>query len=240
MRVKKKRVLLLQVFIGVIILFLCIQMGILQTKNGLDLTSFLWNKLLIVKAVVKQKDEKMVELRRVLLKKLHSKANIGTRAIENAKKIMKNKTESLKNNKEYEKATSKQKEISNVQRTQLTFNETIDSNKLGTDNKVSVKLSTDHRSQPGNNFDSVRGNKKTNASESTMSSKFLSTWRIWNSMVKQRNLTPIRDQGKKLKTILNAMKNAKIISADVGYGGTALKVSLILEGEQEVVFRPKR
>ena len=35
------------------------------------------------------------------------------------------------------------------------------------------------------------------------------------------------------------MARRKIISADVGYKGTQLKMSIILEGGQRAVFKPK-
>ena len=39
--------------------------------------------------------------------------------------------------------------------------------------------------------------------------------------------------------ILRSMARRKIISADVGYKGTQLKMSIILEGGQRAVFKPK-
>lgn len=36
------------------------------------------------------------------------------------------------------------------------------------------------------------------------------------------------------------MATREIISADVGYKGTQLKMLLVLEGGQKVVFKPKR
>ena len=39
--------------------------------------------------------------------------------------------------------------------------------------------------------------------------------------------------------ILNQMATRKITLADVGYGGTQLKMQLTLEGSQKVAFKPK-
>jgi hypothetical protein len=39
--------------------------------------------------------------------------------------------------------------------------------------------------------------------------------------------------------VLNAMATWKIISADVGYKGTQLKMTVLLEGGQKAVFKPK-
>lgn len=42
-----------------------------------------------------------------------------------------------------------------------------------------------------------------------------------------------------LGSILKAMATRKILSADTGYKGTQLKLTLILEGGQIVAFKPK-
>jgi hypothetical protein len=39
--------------------------------------------------------------------------------------------------------------------------------------------------------------------------------------------------------VLHSLKTSKILSADVGYKGTQLKISLELEGGQKVAFKPK-
>jgi len=49
---------------------------------------------------------------------------------------------------------------------------------------------------------------------------------------------------KKLRTVyvgyvLSAMAKYRVTSADVGYRGTQLKMMLVLDGEQQVVFKPR-
>jgi len=39
--------------------------------------------------------------------------------------------------------------------------------------------------------------------------------------------------------VLSAMTKYRITSADVGYRGTQLKLTLVLEGQQQAVFKPR-
>ena len=39
--------------------------------------------------------------------------------------------------------------------------------------------------------------------------------------------------------VLSAMMKYSITSADVGYRGTQLKMTLVLEGQQQVIFKPR-
>jgi len=39
--------------------------------------------------------------------------------------------------------------------------------------------------------------------------------------------------------VLSAMAKYRITSADVGYRGTQLKMTLVLEGQQQVIFKPR-
>lgn len=52
-----------------------------------------------------------------------------------------------------------------------------------------------------------------------------------------RSLVP--DLARGLGDVLAALSSAPIVSADVGYKGTQLKVSLVLKGGQRAVFKPK-
>jgi len=39
--------------------------------------------------------------------------------------------------------------------------------------------------------------------------------------------------------VLSAMAKYRITSADVGYRGTQLKMMLVLDGQQQVIFKPR-
>lgn len=65
-----------------------------------------------------------------------------------------------------------------------------------------------------------------------------SPWKIASNWVNAREIHP--NHGRELGSILNQMAKGKIISADIGRKGTQLKIMLVLEGQQKVVFKPKR
>ncbi|KAG5884756.1 hypothetical protein JTB14_029237 [Gonioctena quinquepunctata] len=62
-------------------------------------------------------------------------------------------------------------------------------------------------------------------------------WREANSWVTKTQLLNI--SSKNLGNILSSLKHAKIIEADVDTRGTQLKLLLTLQGNQQVVFKPK-
>lgn len=64
-------------------------------------------------------------------------------------------------------------------------------------------------------------------------------WTLWKEMVKSRQITSPVDNDS-VNTILEALIYKPIIAAGVGYRGTQLKATLILEGKQRVVFKPMR
>ncbi|XP_048777828.1 glycosaminoglycan xylosylkinase-like [Ostrea edulis] len=64
-----------------------------------------------------------------------------------------------------------------------------------------------------------------------------SPWRLAERMVNDRKVHP--EYVPELGSILREMATRKIVSADTGYKGTQLKLSLILEGGQVVAFKPK-
>lgn len=64
-------------------------------------------------------------------------------------------------------------------------------------------------------------------------------WTLWKEMVKSRQITSPIDNDS-VNTILEALMYKPIIAAGVGYKGTQLKATLILEGKQRVVFKPMR
>jgi len=39
--------------------------------------------------------------------------------------------------------------------------------------------------------------------------------------------------------VLSAMAKYRVTSADVGYRGTQLKMTLVLDGQQQVIFKPR-
>ncbi|EDO44241.1 predicted protein [Nematostella vectensis] len=63
-------------------------------------------------------------------------------------------------------------------------------------------------------------------------------WQLWKDMVTSRHLTPSGKQ--EVNLILDALSYKPIVAAGVGYKGTQLKATLLLEGNQKVVFKPGR
>lgn len=64
-----------------------------------------------------------------------------------------------------------------------------------------------------------------------------SPWRVAEKMVTEREVHP--EYAPEIGSILKAMATRKILSADTGYKGTQLKLTLILEGGQIVAFKPR-
>lgn len=64
-------------------------------------------------------------------------------------------------------------------------------------------------------------------------------WSIWKDMVKSRQVTSPHDSDA-VNMILEAMMYKPVVAAGVGYKGTQLKATLMLEGKQRVVFKPMR
>ncbi|CAH1780515.1 unnamed protein product [Owenia fusiformis] len=65
----------------------------------------------------------------------------------------------------------------------------------------------------------------------------ISPWRFAARLVTSRQIHP--DNFPELGAILHEMSTRRILAADVGYKGTQLKLSLLLEGGQKVAFKPK-
>ena len=63
-------------------------------------------------------------------------------------------------------------------------------------------------------------------------------WDTAASWVKSREIYPYL--APQLGDVLQALSTSPIIKADVGYKGTQLKARLVLQGGQNVVFKPKR
>lgn len=71
--------------------------------------------------------------------------------------------------------------------------------------------------------------------------EFSDPWQIWSAMVKSRQLTPKEGRhSDDVGMILEALSYKPIIGAGIGHRGTQLKATLILEGNQKVVFKPMR
>ncbi|KAK3086999.1 hypothetical protein FSP39_000178 [Pinctada imbricata] len=62
-------------------------------------------------------------------------------------------------------------------------------------------------------------------------------WEVAAQWVKQREIHP--EYAPELGSILHALATQKIVSADFGIKGTQLKMSVILEGGQMAIFKPK-
>lgn len=66
-------------------------------------------------------------------------------------------------------------------------------------------------------------------------------WKLWQEMVRERAITSRGyDATTNLRTIIKALQTFPITQTNVGYRGTQLKASMILKGNQQVVFKPKR
>ncbi|KAG0714160.1 Glycosaminoglycan xylosylkinase [Chionoecetes opilio] len=63
-------------------------------------------------------------------------------------------------------------------------------------------------------------------------------WDLAKKWANPRSLIPSSALG--LGDVLQALAKAPIISTDVGYKGTQLKISLVLKGGQRAVFKPRR
>ena len=71
--------------------------------------------------------------------------------------------------------------------------------------------------------------------------EFNDPWQLWTAMVKNRQLTSKGDRDNDdVSMIVEAMAYKPIVAAGIGYRGTQLKATLILEGNQKVVFKPMR
>ncbi|XP_013381494.1 glycosaminoglycan xylosylkinase isoform X1 [Lingula anatina] len=64
-----------------------------------------------------------------------------------------------------------------------------------------------------------------------------SPWEIAASWVTSRRIHP--EEAPEMGAILNALATRPIMAADVGFKGTQLKMTLVLEGNQKAVFKPK-
>lgn len=62
-------------------------------------------------------------------------------------------------------------------------------------------------------------------------------WRIAADWVSDREVHP--EYTPEMGCVLHSLKSAKIVTADVGFKGSQLKLSLELEGGQKVAFKPK-
>lgn len=91
--------------------------------------------------------------------------------------------------------------------------------------------------RPGNV--EARDESKQKHSEVDVDYEFDDPWTLWKGMVKSRQITVPGDDDS-MNMILEAMMYKPIVAAGVGYRGTQLKATLILEGKQRVVFKPMR
>lgn len=62
-------------------------------------------------------------------------------------------------------------------------------------------------------------------------------WQVAANWVSARKLYP--ESSPLLSSVLKHLSSAPIVKADIGYGGSQLKITLLLEGGQLAVFKPK-
>lgn len=107
--------------------------------------------------------------------------------------------------------------------------------------KPSVSISLENRDEKYvGDVDAEQGNKlKRQDAVNDVDYEYDDPWTIWKDMVKSRQITSNNDSDS-INMILEAMIYKPIVAAGVGHGGTQLKASLILEGNQRVVFKPMR
>lgn len=66
-------------------------------------------------------------------------------------------------------------------------------------------------------------------------------WDLWKEWVRERQVYPSpASKSLEMRELLQDMATRRIVTADVGSKGTQLKMFLILEGGQQVVFKPQR
>lgn len=88
------------------------------------------------------------------------------------------------------------------------------------------------------NVDAGEESKRRNANDD-VDYEYDDPWLLWKGMVKSRQVTS-PGEADSINMILEAMMYKPIVAAGVGYRGTQLKATLILEGKQRVVFKPMR
>lgn len=103
------------------------------------------------------------------------------------------------------------------------------------DQKGNALVNRDTWNKEGNNVDA---RDDVNQKDDT-DYEYDDPWLLWRGMVKSRQITSPTDK-ESVDIILDAMMYKPIIAAGVGYKGTQLKATLILEGKQRVVFKPMR
>ena len=80
---------------------------------------------------------------------------------------------------------------------------------------------------------------KLDSTDDSLDYEFDDPWRLWKEMVKARQLSS-PDDPDSINMILEGLTYKPIVAVGVGYKGTQLKATMMLEGKQRVVFKPKR
>ena len=97
---------------------------------------------------------------------------------------------------------------------------------------------------PVDNEFQVKGSKRrieTTLKASSSDISYPSVWNMWRKWPSSLSILPENAfESMDLNRLLTAMAEAPINSFDVGYKGTQLKATVVLEGGQMVVFKPKR
>ena len=88
------------------------------------------------------------------------------------------------------------------------------------------------------NVDTKKENKQKKAIDD-VDYEYDDPWTLWKEMVKSRQITSLGSDDS-MNMILEAMMYKPIVAVGVGYRGTQLKATFILEGKQRVVFKPMR
>ncbi|RUS78169.1 hypothetical protein EGW08_014078 [Elysia chlorotica] len=108
-----------------------------------------------------------------------------------------------------------------------------------------IQLNEDHREAEDQKKEAPQHHVDVNEVVESMAKRFslnfsypldTSPWRLAASWVTPRQIHP--ENAKELGAILKAMHEGKITQADVGHRGTQLKLTLVLDGKQKVVFKP--
>lgn len=120
----------------------------------------------------------------------------------------------------------------------VSFPERTDQNRVKSNRESVVNKEAELDKRVLENVDAGEESKRRNANDD-VDYEYDDPWLLWKGMVKSRQVTS-PGEADSINMILEAMMYKPIVAAGVGYRGTQLKATLILEGKQRVVFKPMR